>query len=275
MDIASDADVIVLAVGANWDSDGEGGDRSNLFLSANQTVLAEAIFTLASQSSPPKPVILVLQGGRPFAIPSYYSRASAVLNAFFPGQSGGQAISDVLFGVFNPGGRVPITVPRDVGTLPVFYGYKDTARFREYVDHEWMPTYSFGYGLSYTTFSASFFSAKSSSGASIFKSGDTITFSLNVENTGDREGSYVTQVYLLGRISSTTQPLKQLMAFQRVYLDPGEIRKVEMELEVDRYLPIMNREMEWELEKGEYTFALLEDSRWDAGTSVNYTLTCI
>ena len=267
VDIASSADIIVLAVGANWNSDGEGGDRSTLSLSANQTALAHSIFALD------KSVILVLQGGRPFAIPEFYSQASAVVNAFFPGQSGGKAISDVLFGIFNPAGRVPISVPRDVGTLPVFYGYKDTARVNRYVDEDWMPSYSFGYGLSYTTFSESSFQAKSHSGSSTFRDGDTITFSLYITNTGEREGDYVAQIYLLGRISSTTQPLKQLMAFQRVYLNAGETRRVEMQLDVDRYLPILNREMEWELERGEYTFALLEDSRWDADTSYNVTFT--
>lgn len=89
------------------------------------------------------------------------------------------------------------------------------------------------------------------------------------------EGSYVAQVYLLGRVSSVTQPLKQLVAFQRVYLDVGESRSVEIELEVDRYLPILGREMEWLLEKGEYTFALLENSRWDADTGINVTLSCV
>lgn len=157
----------------------------------------------------------------------------------------------------------------------MFYNYKDTARFRVYADLNWMPTYSFGYGLSYTTFSASSFKARSSSDSLTFKSGDFITFSVEITNTGTMTGSYVAQIYLLGRISSITTPLKQLMAFQRVYLDAGESKKVEMELEVDRYLPILNREAEWELEKGEYTFALLEDSRWDADTEANVTLSCV
>jgi hypothetical protein len=162
-----------------------------------------------------------------------------------------------------------------VGTLPTFYNYKNTARFRVYADLDWMPTYSFGYGLSYTNFSTSKFRAKSSSSGKTFRHGDTITFSLEVTNTGGMAGSYVTQVYLLGRVSSITQPLKQLMAFRRVYLGVGESTIVEMELDVDRYLPILNREMEWELENGDYTFALLEDSRWDAGTELNATLSCI
>ena len=156
MEVASKADAIILAVGANWNSDGEGGDRSTLGLSTNQTELADAIFSLG------KPVILVLQGGRPFAIPEYYSRAAAVINAFFPGPSGGQAITDVLFGKVNPGGRVPISVPYSVGTLPSFYSfvlpfgmfipfrhtrgadiysrYKNTAHPPLYVDANWWPT---------------------------------------------------------------------------------------------------------------------------------------
>ncbi|KAE8443991.1 hypothetical protein EG329_001120 [Mollisiaceae sp. DMI_Dod_QoI] len=269
VEIASDASVIILAVGANWDSDGEGGDRSTLSLSANQTQLTDAIFALN------KPVILVLQGGRPFAIPEYYSKAAAVINAFFPGQSGGQAVSDVLFGVVNPGGRVPLTVPRSVGTLPVFYHYKQTARANVYTDADWTPCYSFGYGLSYTTFSSSNFKVWSSSEYETFTDGDTISFEVEIKNEGEREGSYVPQVYLLQRVSSTTQSVKQLMAFTRVYLDANETRVVRMELEVNRYLPILNRMWEWELERGEYTFTLAEDSSVTADLSVNVTLTCV
>jgi len=154
VEIALKADIIILAVGANWNSDGEGGDRSTLDLSTPQNALADAMFSLG------KPVILVLQGGRPFAIPEHYSRAAAVINTFFPGLAGGQAITDVLFGEFNPGGRIPITVPRSVGTLPNFYSYaqlgilnfvgadfcsryKNTAHFRYYLDAEWEPSVSF------------------------------------------------------------------------------------------------------------------------------------
>ena len=162
-----------------------------------------------------------------------------------------------------------------MGTLPVFYHYKDTARYRSYVDLPWAPTYSFGYGLSYTTFSRSGLSVRSSSGNETFRGGDTIFFTVGVRNTGVVEGSYVVQVYLLGRASCITQPLKQLMAFRRVYLEAGETQTVKMELEVDRYLPILNRELEWELEKGEYTFAMLENSAFDADPRSNVTLTCV
>ncbi|KAH9819894.1 glycoside hydrolase family 3 protein [Teratosphaeria destructans] len=118
--VAQDADVIVLALGANWNSDGENGDRGTMGLSPNQSALADAISALG------KPVVLVLQGGRPFAIPDFYDASSAVLDAFFGGQNAGQAIADVLFGAFDPGGRTTLTVPRDVGQMPAYYNYKGT-----------------------------------------------------------------------------------------------------------------------------------------------------
>ncbi|KAJ4191824.1 hypothetical protein NW767_010730 [Fusarium falciforme] len=114
---ASDADLIVLAVGAAWNSDGENGDRATLGLSTDQTKLAQTIFELG------KPVVLVLEGGRPFAIPEFYAQSAAVLSTGFLGQAAGQAIADVLFGEFNPGGRLTMSVPYDVGCLPVFYKY--------------------------------------------------------------------------------------------------------------------------------------------------------
>ncbi|KAF7300506.1 Glycoside hydrolase family 3 protein [Mycena chlorophos] len=269
VDVAKDADVILLAVGANWNSDGENGDRATLGLSRNQTVLADAVFDLGI------PVVLILQGGRPFAIPEYYRKSAAVLNAFFPGQSGGQAISDVLFGVFNPGGRIPLSVPSNVGILPVYYNYKQTAHSNNYTDENAgsYPTYSFGYGLSYTTFSHSSFGTQ---GQKTFGAGSTITFSTTITNTGSVAGSYVPQVYLLraDRVSTVTLPVKQLVAFTRVYLDAGASTHVSMDLEVDRFLQVVNRQGNWELQSGNYTFALLEDSGRLADTGTNVTLTC-
>jgi hypothetical protein len=221
-----------------------------------------------------KPVVMVPEGGRPFAIPEFYNRSAAVLNSYFSGQSGGQAIADVLFGRFNPGGRLPLTIPASVGQLPVFYNYKPTAHGAAYVDIDPTPAYPFGYGLSYTNFSLSHFSATAGNNKSTFLARDTITFSVNVKNSGAVEGSYVPQVYLLQRVSKIVQPVKQLVAFSRVYLDPGETTTVRMDLEVDRYLKILNRRYEWELEKGDYTFALLENGGMFVDTSINVTLRC-
>lgn len=272
---AEAADAIVLAVGAAWNSDGESGDRATLGLAPSQDKLAKAIYALG------KPVVLVLQGGRPFAIPDYYNQSAAVLSAGFPGQSGGQAIADVLFGTVNPGGRLPVSVPKHVVQVPINYNYKSLGRKIKYLDLDSQPAYPFGYGLSYADFQILEFEASSAPAqasedtpptSSTFTSGDNIKFSVNIKNNGTVDGSYVAQVYLLGRTSSIVQPVKQLVAFQRVYLDVGEETTVNMELDVDRYLTIINRWDEWELEKGEYTFALLEHGGDSADTGLNVTM---
>lgn len=264
--VAQSADLVVLAVGAAWNSDGESGDRATLGLSPSQDALAKAIYALD------KPVVLILQGGRPFAIPEYYNASAAVLSAWFPGQSGGQAIADVLFGTVNPGGRLPVSVPAHVGQVPVYYSYKSLGRKIQYLDAETAPCYAFGYGLSYSTFSVSDFAAE---GDGKFTGGDVITFSVRVANTGGVEGSYVVQVYLLGRVSSIVQPVRQLVAFERVYLDAGEESVVALEVDVDRYLAILNRWDEWEVEKGEYTFAVLENGGDGVDAGMNVTLRAV
>ncbi|KAF3766486.1 family 3 glycoside hydrolase [Cryphonectria parasitica EP155] len=264
--LAESADVIVLAVGAAWNSDGESGDRATLGLAPSQDKLATAIYALN------KPVVLVLQGGRPFAIAEYYDQSAAVLSTWFPGQSGGQAIADVLFGKVNPGGRLPVSVPRHVGQIPIYYNYKSLGRKIKYLDVGSQPCYPFGYGLSFASFSVSDFTASSQDGGLVFTSGDTIAFSARVRNDGVIDGSYVLQVYVLGRVSSIVQPVKQLVAFQRVDVAAGDKVSVSMELEVDRYLTIINRWDEWVLEKGEYTFALLEHGGDLADTGLNVTM---
>ena len=264
---ASSADVVVLAVGAAWNSDGESGDRGTLGLPPSQEVLAREIYKLG------KPVVLVLQGGRPFAI-DYYNQSAAVLNAFFPGQSGGQAIADALFGTINPGGRMPVTVPRHVGQLPVYYNYKEFAHKKDFLDIDSSPAFWFGYGKSYTDFEVSDLDASvNGTHSKTFSSGDTVTFSVRVKNNGTMTGSYVAQIYALGRVSSIVQPVKQLVAFQRVDLGVGEEVTVSMDLDVERYLTIINRRNEWELEKGPYPFAILNHGG-DTDTSRNITLTC-
>ncbi|KAF2116384.1 family 3 glycoside hydrolase [Lophiotrema nucula] len=271
--IAQDADAIILAVGASWNSDGESGDRGTLDLPANQTALADAIFALN------KPVILVLQGGRPFAIPEFYAKAAAVLDANFPGQNGGQGIADVLFGTVNPGGRLPVSVPVHEGQLPVYYNYKQTARKKWYVDIPSLPQYPFGYGLSYTTFNISNYRGSTTRGSQNFTSSDTIVFEAEITNTGEVSGSYVAQIYLLQRVSQITQPLKQLVAFQRVYVEPGQTVSARMELEVERYLRMLNRKYEWTVEKETYVFAMLDHGGWDAlwngNAGGNVTMECV
>lgn len=266
--LASSADVVVLALGAAWNSDGESGDRATLGLPPSQDMLARAIYALG------KPVVLVLQGGRPFAI-DYYNQSLAVLSAFFPGQSGGQAIADALFGTINPGGRMPVTVPRHVGQIPVYYNYKAFAHKKDYLDIDSSPAYWFGYGMSYTEFDVSGFETSIAGRvAKTFSSGDTLRFSVTAKNIGSMAGSYVAQIYVLSRVSSIVQPVRQLVAFQRVDINVGEDVTITMDLDVDRYLTILNRKNDWELEKGSYTFALLKHGG-DMNRSMNVTLNCV
>ncbi|KAA1475400.1 glycoside hydrolase family 3 protein [Dentipellis sp. KUC8613] len=260
-DVAKDADVIVFAGGAGWNSDGESGDRATMSLSPNQTELVDALFEFG------KPVIMLIHGGRPFALPDYYARAAAVLNVYFPGQRGGQAIAQTLFGLSTPGGRLPVSIPSSSATLPALYNYKQAAHGVDYLDLPSYALYSFGHGLSYTTFTRSDFTANPST----FSDDDTITFSVTVKNTGRHAGSDVPQVYLLRRVSSVVQPLRQLVAFKRVYLASGEEKKVEFGLEVGRFLKIYNRTGGWELERCAYVFALTASDH-TADTSVNVTL---
>lgn len=264
---AKKADIVILALGAAWNSDGENGDRSTMGLSPNQTQLAEAVLGIG------KPVIVVLEGGRPFAIPEIYNHTStaAVLSTGFGGQSAGRAVADVLFGVANPGGRIPLTIPRHVGQMPVYYNMKASS-VRSYLDVDSTPAYPFGYGQSYTNFTLTNFATTS---GETFSPDSIISFSVDVKNTGAMAGSYVAQVYLLQRVSKISQPVKQLVAFKRVYLEEQESQTVTMEMEVDRYLKILNRKYEWEVEKGEYTFALLEDGGMFANTDRNVTMRCV
>lgn len=264
--VASSADAIILAVGASWNSDGENGDRGTMGLSANQTALAHALMALN------KPIILVLSGGRPFAIPELYNASSAVLTTWFGGQSAGKAIADVLFGNFNPGGRLPLTVPRSVGQMPVFYNFKGSSHLSSYLDLDLEPAYPFGYGLSYTNFTLS---NLTSSTSTFTPSTSTLNFSFHLRNTGSHAGSYVPQLYLLQRISQISQPVLQLISFDRVYLTAGEERKIQMDVDVQRYLQILNRKYEWEVEKGEYVFSLRENGGMDAHEWGNVTLRCV
>ncbi|KAF2209109.1 glycoside hydrolase family 3 protein [Cercospora zeae-maydis SCOH1-5] len=277
--VAQQADTILLTLGASWDSDGENGDRATFGLSANQTALARAIYALN------KPTILVLSGGgRPFAIPEFYNASSAVLATGFLGQSAGRAVADVLFGEYNPGGRLTLSVPLFEAQSPVFYNYKPTAHLAQYVDFDSNPAYPFGYGKSYSEFELSGFdggivgsvgsSNNNNNNSKTFGASDHIEFHVTVHNKGPWPGSYVPQVYLLQRVSQIVQPLKQLVAFTRVYLAVGETRNVTMALDVQRYLRILNRNYAWEVERGDYTFALLPDGGVFADAGVNVTLTC-
>jgi beta-glucosidase len=244
--VARRADAIVLVIGTNestsreaW-ADNHLGDVADLSLMSQQEDLADAMFQIG------KPVIVVLVNGRPLTIPRVADRASAVVEAWYAGQEGGTAIGEVLFGDVNPGGKLPVSVPRAVGQLPEYYNRRPTS-FRPYLDTSRDPLWAFGSGLSYTTFSMS---ARIVTPASIGPAGRAMV-TVEVANTGTRAGDEVVQLYLHDVVSSVTRPVKELRGFERVTLAAGEKKTVTFTLGPDA-LSLVDREMRRVVEPGRF-----------------------
>lgn len=198
---------------------GEGIDRMTLNLAGNQLELIQEIHKLG------KPIIVIYINGRPIAEPWVEEHADAVLEAWYPGQEGGHAIADILFGDVNPSGRLTLSIPKHVGQLPVYY-YGKRSRGKRYLESDTSPLYPFGYGLSYTTFS---YDKLMLSKDSITAEGK-LTASIRVTNTGSKAGAEVVQLYISDVVSSVTRPSKELKGFQKVFLEPGETREVQFEI---------------------------------------------
>lgn len=223
--LARDSDVAILVVGDNEQTAREAyaenhlGDRAELRLVGQQEDLVRAVLDTGT------PTVLVLINGRPPAIPELAERVPAILEGWYLGQEGGTAVAEVLFGDVNPGGKLPVSFPRSVGQLPVFYNRKPTAR-RGYLFESARPLFPFGHGLSYTTFS---YSAPTVSPARIPPDGRA-TASVELTNTGTRAGDEVVQLYVRAKVSRATRPMMELKGFRRVTLAPGERRTVTFEL---------------------------------------------
>lgn len=220
---AQDADVIVLALGGNEQTAREAwalnhmGDRTSLDLVGLQNELAEAMLATG------KPVVVLLFNGRPLAIRQLAETVPAICECFYLGQETGHAVADVLFGDINPSGRLPITIPRSAGHLPAFYNHKPSAR-RGYLFDDVSPLFAFGFGLSYTTFAIDNVRVEH---AEIGIDGSTRVLA-DVTNTGDRAGTETVQLYVRDLVSSVTRPVKELKAFAKVALAPGETRTVDL-----------------------------------------------
>ncbi|MFZ0455481.1 MAG: glycoside hydrolase family 3 N-terminal domain-containing protein [Ignavibacteriaceae bacterium] len=232
------SDITILVLGETDDVVGEGKDKSDLDLDAAQEKLAELVYASG------KPTATVLLNGRPLSIDWLAENASAILEAWFPGEFGGQAVADVLFGDYNPSGKLPISFPKSIGQLPVFYNYKPSAR-KGYVDGDNEPLFSFGYGLSYTIFEYSNLKIEP---ADIPADGISMV-SVDIKNAGDREGAEVVQLYINDKFSSVTTPKIALKGFSRVELKPGETKTVSMKLTPEE-LSLWNIEMKNVVEPG-------------------------
>ncbi|WP_066524933.1 MULTISPECIES: glycoside hydrolase family 3 N-terminal domain-containing protein [Alphaproteobacteria] len=246
VEVAKGADTIVLFIGDTEKTSREGwaanhlGDRTSLDLVGEQNELFKAMKALG------KPVVVVLVNGRPPSYPTIAAEADAILETWYAGEQQGTAIADALIGTVNPGGKMPVSTARNVGQLPNFYNYKPSAR-RGYLFDEVTPLFPFGWGLSYTTFTL----AAPQLSASMIKPGEGVTVTVRVTNTGTRAGDEVVQVYLRDEVSSVTRPVKELVGFKRVTLQPGETRDVAIAVE-PRAFAMWNADMQRVTEPGTF-----------------------
>ncbi|HEU5236719.1 MAG TPA: glycoside hydrolase family 3 N-terminal domain-containing protein [Pyrinomonadaceae bacterium] len=253
--VANQADVIILAVGDNEQTSREAwnlrhmGDRANLDLVGRQEELAKAMLSTG------KPLIVLLFNGRPISINYLRDNAPVIFECWYLGQETGQAVADVLFGDHNPSGKLPITIPRSAGHLPVFYNYKPSAR-RGYLFDDVSPLFAFGYGLSYTTFS--FLNVRLEK-KKIKRNGSTRVL-VDVANTGKRAGAEVVQMYIRDLVSSVTRPIKELKGFQKVWLQPGETKTVALDITPES-LAFYDIHMKYVVEPGDFEIMIGNSSR--------------
>jgi len=241
--VARKADVIVLAVGGNVDTDREGRDRSTLQMLGLQNELIDSVCALG------KPVVLSLFGGKLYAIPETYKKVDATLLCWTLGQETGNAMAAVLFGDANPCGKLTVSIPVSTGHLPCYYNKKPSAYGRSYYYEEYVggSVYPFGYGLSYTTFEIKNVKME----REIISATETVKVTAEVTNTGTMEGAEVVQLYLRDVVSSVTRPMKQLKDFARVQLNPGETKQVTFTLTPEK-LSFYNRDMNFVVEPVEF-----------------------
>jgi len=246
VEIARGADLIVLAIGDTEQTSREGfarnhlGDRTTLDLVGEQNALAAALFALG------KPVAVVALNGRPPSWPAVIERANALVEAWYVGQEGGTALAEILFGDVNPGGKLPVTVARHEGQIPLYYNHKPSA-LRGYLFDTTAPLFPFGFGLSYTSFEIS----EPRLSAARIRPDGTVRVSVDVRNTGRRAGDEVVQLYIRDTVSSVTRPVMELRGFERVTLRPGERRTVRFELGPEAFR-FWNAAMERVVEPGEF-----------------------
>lgn len=277
LQVARQSDVVIAALGESSEMSGESSSRTNLDLPDTQRALLEALLQTG------KPVVLVLFTGRPLTLTWEQAHVPAILNVWFGGSEAASAIADVLFGRYNPGGKLTMTWPKNVGQIPLYYDHKNTGRplgegqwfekFRSnYLDVDNEPLYPFGYGLSYTTFSFSdiALSGTAMRGATVTASGQnkvdaaangtSLTASVTVTNTGHYPGSEVVQLYIRDLVGSSTRPVMQLKGFEKIWLKPGEKCTVTFTLTPDM-LKFYNHDLQYVAEPGDFEVMIGSSSK--------------
>lgn len=248
---AKNADIVVMVLGETWDMSGESKSRTDIGLPGKQ----EALFNAVKATG--KPVVVVMMAGRPLVFNQIADQADAIVYAWFLGDQGGNAIADVLAGTYNPSGKLPISFPRNVGQIPIFYNHYNTGRpvtkptdityKSAYIDSPNDPRYAFGYGLSYTTFGYSDLKMSKTK----TKSDETIKVSFTLTNTGKVAGEEVAQLYIQDRFASVVRPVKELRDFAKVKLMPGESKVITFELTPTK-LSFYKEKIGWTIEPGDF-----------------------
>lgn len=247
--LAKKADVVLLAIGESSDMSGEASSRANINVPGNQLALVDAVLKAN------KNTVIILMNGRPLAIPHLDKVAPAILETWFAGTEAGNAIADVVFGDYNPSGKLTMTFPRCVGQIPIFYSHMNTGRpynpknhyTTHYLDCPNTPLYPFGYGLSYTTFQYVSLSVDKPE----ITTKDTLLVSVVLKNTGNHDGTEIAQLYIRDMVGSVTRPVKELRGFQRVFLKKGTSKKLTFTL-TNRDLSFYRKDMSWGSEPGKF-----------------------
>ncbi len=251
VEVAQRSDVIVAVVGESQGMSGEAASRADIGLPGRQLDLLKALKETG------KPLVIVLMNGRPLALTWEDENADAILETWFAGTEAGNAIADVLFGDYNPSGKLTATFPRHVGQVPIYYNHKNTGRpyggdeldkyKSRYLDVSNDPLYPFGYGLSYTTFT---YAAPKLSQTNM-QAADSITVSVDVQNTGNYDGEEVVQLYIQDVVGSVTRPVKELKGFQKIALKKGVTQTVTFTITAED-LKFFNTELKYVYEPGEF-----------------------
>ena len=259
--IAAKADVVVAVVGEGADMTGEASSMSNIALQPSQQKLLQALVKTG------KPVVIVLFNGRPMTLPWEQQHANAILDVWFPGTEGGNAIADVLYGKYNPSGKITTSFPVNVGQIPIHYNHKRTgrpfdgnvnsAKFKSnYLDVSNDPLYPFGFGLSYTTFTYNDLKLSKTS----LKGNETLTATVTLTNSGKYAGEEVVQLYISDPVASVTRSVKDLKGFQKVSLNAGESKEVSFKITTGS-LKFYNTDLKYDWESGEFIVHIGTNSR--------------
>ena len=251
VETAKQADVVILSIGERWNMSGEAKSRSDIGLPGMQEDLVKEIKATG------KPVVVMINAGRPLVFDWTADNTDAILYTWWLGTEAGNAIADVLFGDYNPSGKLPMTFPRSVGQIPIYYNHLNTGRppqnensnnyVSAYIDLKNPPKFPFGFGLSYTTFEYTDLKLDKKK----MRNDEKIEVSLNVKNTGKFAGEEVVQLYLRDKFASLVRPVKELKDFQKIKLNAGETKTMKFTIDKEK-LSFYNQKLEWIAEAGDF-----------------------